>query len=108
MSSLAPPVSLSPNAAIEPSRAPAKIERERAASVRERVADAATSLKAEGVQRSLPRQGKVEVQLDKLAGRFVHILTDADTEETLRKYPSESQLAYARAVNAYLRAQANG
>lgn len=47
---------------------------------------------------------KLEVSLDTSAGRFVQILTDANTEETLRKYPSEGQLAYSRAVMAYMRA----
>lgn len=46
----------------------------------------------------------VSVQLDAESQRFVATLTDADTAETLRKYPSESQLAYSRAVMAYLRA----
>ncbi|HYD88263.1 MAG TPA: hypothetical protein VEA80_12355 [Vitreimonas sp.] len=46
----------------------------------------------------------VHVQLDAESQRFVAILTDSNTEETLRRYPSESQLAYSRAVMAYLRA----
>ena len=49
--------------------------------------------------------GKVEVSLDPEAQRFITILTDSSTAEMLRKYPSESQLAYSRAVMAYLRAQ---
>jgi uncharacterized FlaG/YvyC family protein len=48
----------------------------------------------------------LEVSLDQSAGRFVQHLTDAATEETLRQYPSESQLAYSRAVMAYMRALA--
>ncbi|MGE0595709.1 MAG: hypothetical protein AB7P07_05060 [Hyphomonadaceae bacterium] len=48
---------------------------------------------------------KSQVQLDAGAGRFVHTLTDSVTAETLRRYPSEAQLAYSRAVMAYLRAQ---
>jgi hypothetical protein len=44
------------------------------------------------------------VKLDANAGRFVQTLTDSETNETLRRYPSESQLAYSRAVMAYLRA----
>jgi hypothetical protein len=48
---------------------------------------------------------KVVVQLDQDAQRFVSTLTDESTSEMLRKYPSESQLAYSRAVMAYLRAQ---
>jgi len=51
---------------------------------------------------------KVHVQLDTSAGRFVQTLTDAQTAEMLRRYPSESQLAYARAVMAYLRAMSGG
>lgn len=48
---------------------------------------------------------KLQVRLDEKAGRFVQTLTDADTEEMVRRYPSEAQLAYSRAVMAYLRAQ---
>ena len=47
----------------------------------------------------------VQVRLDDNAQRFVQTLTDSSTGEMLRRYPSESQLAYARAVMAYLRAQ---
>jgi hypothetical protein len=47
----------------------------------------------------------LQVSLDGNAQRFVQTLTDSDTGEMLRRYPSESQLAYARAVMAYLRAQ---
>ncbi|HVK79250.1 MAG TPA: hypothetical protein VM915_01425 [Verrucomicrobiae bacterium] len=49
----------------------------------------------------------LEVSLDASAGRFVQHLTDGTTEETLRKYPSEGQLAYSRAVMAYMRALAD-
>ena len=49
----------------------------------------------------------LEVSLDQSAGRFVQHLTDATTEETLRQYPSEGQLAYSRAVMAYMRALAD-
>ena len=48
---------------------------------------------------------KLSVELDKDAGRFVQVVTDETTSETVRRYPSESQLAYSRAVMAYLRAQ---
>lgn len=48
---------------------------------------------------------KVAVSLDQEAQRFVYDLTDPSTSEALRRYPSESQLAYSRAVMAYLRAQ---
>lgn len=45
----------------------------------------------------------LSVRLDESSQRFVQTLTDADTQETLRRYPSEAQLAYSRAVMAYLR-----
>jgi hypothetical protein len=48
------------------------------------------------------------VRLDEGAQRFVQTLTDSQTNETLRRYPSESQLAYSRAVMAYLRAMHGG
>jgi predicted lipoprotein len=47
---------------------------------------------------------KLLVYLDSEAGRFVEILTDAESQETIWRYPSEAQLAYSRAVKAYLRA----
>jgi uncharacterized FlaG/YvyC family protein len=47
----------------------------------------------------------LQVRLDDSAQRFVQTLTDSNTGEMLRRYPSEAQLAYARAVMAYLRAQ---
>lgn len=55
--------------------------------------------------RSDVQPDNLQVSLDGNAQRFVQTLTDANTGETLRRYPSESQLAYARAVMAYLRAQ---
>lgn len=48
--------------------------------------------------------GRLQVRLDESAGRFVQTLTDSHTQEMLRRYPSESQLAYSRAVMAYMRA----
>jgi uncharacterized FlaG/YvyC family protein len=50
----------------------------------------------------------LQVSLDGNAQRFVQTLTDSNTGEMLRRYPSEAQLAYARAVMAYLRAQTSG
>ncbi len=46
----------------------------------------------------------LSVRVDAEAGRFVQTLTDASSQETIWRYPSETQLAYARAVMAYLRA----
>lgn len=55
--------------------------------------------------RARAEPNSLQVQLDDNAQRFVQILSDPSTGETLRRYPSEAQLAYARAVMAYLRAQ---
>lgn len=62
----------------------------------------ADHIAAERAAATTPRV--LEVMLDESAGRFVQHLTDGATEETLRKYPSEGQLAYSRAVMAYMRA----
>lgn len=43
------------------------------------------------------------VEMDPAAGRFVQTLTDPSTQEVVWRYPSETQLAYSRAVAAYLR-----
>src|SRR5262245_1126619 len=59
----------------------------------------------EAAQRADLQPDKVLVQLDPDSQRFVATLTDIDTSELLRRYPSEQQLAYSRAVMAYLRAQ---
>jgi hypothetical protein len=71
------------------------------------IAQAAAKIRAEQeVQRKhelLP--ANLMVHLDAEADRFVQTLTDATTEETVLKYPSESQLAFSRAVMAYLRAR---
>lgn len=55
--------------------------------------------------REAPGPDKLLVRLDESAQRFVQTLTDVTTAETVRRYPSEAQLAYARAVMAYLRAR---
>jgi hypothetical protein len=47
---------------------------------------------------------KLVVEMDRAAGRFVQMLVDPLTEEVRWRYPSEAQLAYSRAVAAYLRA----
>jgi hypothetical protein len=69
-----------------------------AEAARQRLAEHAAALRAD----VLPDQASV--RLDPEAQRFVMTLSDSMTSETLRKYPSESQLAYSRAVMAYLRA----
>ncbi|MDX2233640.1 MAG: flagellar protein FlaG [Hyphomonadaceae bacterium] len=49
--------------------------------------------------------GHLRIELDAEAGRFVQTLTDAQTQEVLRRFPHESQLAFSRAVRAYASAQ---
>ena len=49
--------------------------------------------------------GHLRIELDEEAGRFVQTLTDATTNEILRRFPHESQLAFARATRAYTMAQ---
>lgn len=51
--------------------------------------------------------GNLRIELDHEAGRFVQTLTDPGTMEVLRRFPYESQLAYARAVTAYMNAKAD-
>jgi hypothetical protein len=100
MASLDPIASLSETRTAEPLRA----------SVREPggpVAEAAAKLRAEqDAQRKdelIP--ATLKLRLDADAGWFVQTLTDPVTQETVRRYPSEQQLAFSRAVTAYLRAQ---
>jgi hypothetical protein len=62
----------------------------------------------EAAQHADLQPDRVLVRLDPEAQRFVSTLTDSTTAEMLRRYPSEAQLAYSRAVMAYLRAQMNG
>ncbi|MCA8885980.1 MAG: hypothetical protein KDA35_05115 [Hyphomonadaceae bacterium] len=64
-----------------------------------RIADHAAAQRSELVP------DKVAVALDQESQRFISTVTDTSTAEMLRKYPSESQLAYSRAVMGYLRAQ---
>lgn len=45
------------------------------------------------------------VEKDEAAGRFVQTRIDPATTETVLRYPSETQLAFSRAVAAYNRAQ---
>jgi len=63
-----------------------------------RIAEHQAMLRAEALPDS------ATIRLDADAQRFVHTLTDSSTSEMLRRYPSEAQLAYSRAVMAYLRA----
>jgi hypothetical protein len=47
--------------------------------------------------------GKIIVEKDELAQRFVSTVVDVQTQEIERRYPNETQLAFSRAVNAYMR-----
>lgn len=49
--------------------------------------------------------GHLRIELDRDAGRFVQTLTDPVTNEILRRFPNESQLAFARAIGAYMNAR---
>ena len=50
------------------------------------------------------RSKHLSVRLDDEAGRFVQTWSDPTTHEPVRSYPSETQLAFSRAVSAYVRA----
>jgi uncharacterized FlaG/YvyC family protein len=51
--------------------------------------------------------GHLRIELDLEAGRFVQTLSDPTTMEVLRSFPYESQLAFARAVTAYMNAKSD-
>lgn len=97
MDSIAPPKAIEP----QPAPAPAKSSEPSPA------ADAAQQRMTEfsAAQRADLQPDKSLVRLDEDAQRFVWTLTDSSTAEMVRRYPSEAQLAYSRAVMAYLRAQ---
>jgi hypothetical protein len=97
MASIAPPKAIDPPPATTPAVASEPGPAAKAAE--QRIAQYAMA------QRSELMPDKVAVSLDPDAQRFVATLTDVNTSEMLRRYPSESQLAYSRAVMAYLRAQ---
>jgi hypothetical protein len=100
VSSIAPPRAIE----LQPAPAPAQSSEPNpaAAAAGRRIAEHAAALRNELTP------DKLLVRLDENAQRFVQTLTDANTAETVRRYPSEQQLAYARAVMAYLRAQTFG
>jgi hypothetical protein len=45
---------------------------------------------------------KLRVEIDTVSGRFVHTLLDPKSQEVLAQYPNESQLAFSRAITAYV------
>lgn len=97
MASIAPPKAIDPLPA--PSPAQSSEPSPAAQAAERRMAEHQAMLRADLTP------DKLRVSLDPNAGRFVQTLTDANTAEMVRRYPSESQLAYSRAVMAYLRAQ---
>jgi uncharacterized FlaG/YvyC family protein len=97
MASIAPPKAIDPLPA--PAPAVASEAGPAAKAAEQRIAEHMAA------QRSDLTPDKVAVSLDPEAQRFIATLTDANTSEMLRRYPSESQLAYSRAVMAYLRSQ---
>jgi hypothetical protein len=97
MASIAPPKAIDPQPA--PTPAQSSEPGPAAEAAKRRIAE------FESAQRAELQPDKVLVRLDPDAQRFVATLTDSTTSEMLRRYPSESQLAYSRAVMAYLRAQ---
>lgn len=101
MDSIAPPKTVDLVPDLMPARAPALSSEPGPAALeaQRRMAEHQAMLRAD----ALPDQATI--RLDAEAQRFVHTLQDSSTAEMLRKYPSESQLAYSRAVMAYLRAQ---
>ena len=101
MASLDPIPSLPETRAAEPTRVSAVVANDGP------VAQAAAKLRAEqeAQRKNEMVPANLLVRLDVDAARFVQTLTDATTEETVLKYPSESQLAFSRAVMAYLRAR---
>jgi hypothetical protein len=94
MASIAPPHAATLQAAV---RAPAAEPGPAAHAAERHQAQHAAAVRSELTPDNL------QVRLDENAQRFVQTLTDANTAETVRRYPSESQLAYSRAVMAYLR-----
>jgi hypothetical protein len=95
--------SIAPPKAIDPLPAPAPAQPSEPSPAAE--AAARRIAQYEAMQHADLQPDKVLVRLDPDAQRFVATLTDSATSEMLRRYPSESQLAYSRAVMAYLRAQ---
>jgi hypothetical protein len=97
MSSVAPPLAIE----LQPAPTPAQPSEPgpAAKAAEQRIAEHAAMLRAD------MKPDRLLVHLDENAGRFVQTLLDANSAETLRRYPSEAQLAYSRAIMAYLRAQ---
>ena len=105
MASIAPPQVLLPDAQSAPDLRALPSAASQEAGVAAKAADALLD-QAIAALRNEIIPDKLLVRLDEDAGRFVQTLTDALTEETVLRYPNEAQLAYSRAVMAYVRALA--
>jgi len=92
------PARVEPTASVKPPREPAGAETE---DERRRRDEGAADRRAP--DRAL-LAGHLRIELDEAAGRFVQTLTDPSTQEVLRRFPHESQLAFARAIGAYAKA----
>lgn|GEM_PF-1459422 len=100
MSSSAPPISpAAPQLPLRP------LPSEDSASPLAKAADQRIT-QFEAAMRESVMPANLNIRYDESAERFVATLTDANTQETLRKYPSDFQLASSRAIMAYLRAHA--
>lgn len=73
---------------------------------------AKAALEREAMQRAETDQklvpGKLIVEQDEQAQRFVQTIVDVQTQQVERRYPSETQLAFSRAIAAYMQAKAAG
>jgi hypothetical protein len=56
-------------------------------------------------QPALLMDGDLVIEIDKDAGRIVHRVLDSETGATIRQYPSETELAFSRALAAAERAK---
>lgn len=107
MASIAPPQALPPDAQSAPDLRASLSVASQEASAATKAADALLD-QAIAALRNEIIPDKLLVRLDEDAGRFVQTLTDANTDETVLRYPNDAQLAYSRAVMAYVRALAIG
>ena len=71
------------------------------------IASSAAPEKLEGAPAVAPKQphpGRLTIEFDEASQRFVQTLLEGGSEEILRRYPNEGQLAFSRGVSAYVRA----
>ncbi|NWG54347.1 MAG: hypothetical protein HXY28_11550 [Hydrogenophilaceae bacterium] len=57
------------------------------------------------LQPALLVAGELVIEIDAAAQRFVHKIFDPRSQELTLQYPSDQQLAFARGLNAYMRAR---